>query len=285
MTYCVTCQRHLNGAFSCAGCGTPSHELLQVETSATGNDPVSAPEFAAGAPAAQGQSPGMADDGRYGSYGGGDVYGVEHGVALGEGQDDERGAHDEYGEGEHAPVPAGRRGRRARKQPWRRRRIAGMGLVLGAGLVTLGVTGLTSEGALRLPSPGFPSDDSDESGHGDGKGGGVDGDGAGNRRLPPAGESGTDAPSGSPSPSASSSVSAQPSDPAGTVGDPDGSPATEPSTATTTGSVTTPPDHGPSHTPEDPEPSRTTPADPPSEPPRPTEEPPPPCDRFLWWCT
>ena len=40
MDYCHQCQRHLNGALACAGCGTPVEELRHLSPSAPAADPV-----------------------------------------------------------------------------------------------------------------------------------------------------------------------------------------------------------------------------------------------------
>ncbi|MGW3779377.1 SCO2400 family protein, partial [Streptomyces sp. NPDC005091] len=40
MDYCHSCQRHLNGALACAGCGTPAEALSHYATPAlSGHEP------------------------------------------------------------------------------------------------------------------------------------------------------------------------------------------------------------------------------------------------------
>ncbi|WP_443742646.1 SCO2400 family protein [Streptomyces verrucosisporus] len=99
MTYCVTCRRHLNGALSCPGCGTPSHGLAPVDPSAG----------AFADPYGQGSGPHGGGD-AYGGYTAdyGDAYGAE--AYGGRGDRVGPGAHGEQDGGpDGGPARAGRR--------------------------------------------------------------------------------------------------------------------------------------------------------------------------------
>ncbi|QGV80775.1 SCO2400 family protein [Streptomyces ficellus] len=275
MDYCHQCQRHLNGALACAGCGTPVEDLRHDDPQMTAAEhvyeldrderhPPAAPRRA------RGEAPG-------------------------------RGAR--------RARPAARRsrpvGRRARKRRGRTLLVGLGALILAAGLLSLAELAMEHPGedgaatAVRQDDRAAPEplpDGPDGSELPDGPspvgepvtatsstgepGDGDAGDGTG--------ESG--APSSAPGASASApggEAGTGPSAP-GRSGDPEESGAPEvpeqedPAPADPPPAEPDEPDSP--DTPEDPAPEDPPPADPPPADPTPTPTPTESCDWFLWWC-
>ncbi|WP_327118938.1 hypothetical protein OG206_22685 [Streptomyces sp. NBC_01341] len=210
MDYCHPCQRHLNGALACAGCGTPADALAPYAVSA--------------APARPGRDEGPARE--------------------------TSAASEATGHRRRAPeVPPRRRGRRGHRRRGRTLLLTATGVVLAVGALSLAELAIepggdsgaaeyvseatdTATGSAPVASSGVEPDDAgpvdaptvvpvtaSRSGETEGK----DGDGGDGSATPGASASATRP--GSPSPSASSS---DPDGPAGTEGPSDPSHSTGP---------------------------------------------------------
>ncbi|MEU9089271.1 hypothetical protein ACIOEW_02605 [Streptomyces sp. NPDC087901] len=117
MDYCQPCQRHLNGALACAGCGTPAEALSPYAGSALlGHEPEARDEQAAASHPSGGRR-------RRG-----------HDAARTRG-----GTHGGHGPGRRraAPDERPRRGRRGRSRRGRKVLLVLLGVVLAAGALSL----------------------------------------------------------------------------------------------------------------------------------------------------
>ncbi|MFJ8647369.1 hypothetical protein ACIRNI_14765 [Streptomyces sp. NPDC093546] len=269
MDFCHQCQRHLNGALACAGCGTPAEELRH-------DDPHTS----------------AADD-----------------LVIELSRDEEPPAGPRRARTGQANRRRSRSaGRRARKRRGRKVLIGLGALVLAAGALSLAELAIEHPGedgaatAVRQddmaetaqPAPNEPSGDSErpdgpspisasastvsDGPSGDDEPGEGDGDGEG---VQASGVPGASASPGAPSPGASAP---------GAPGAPTASPAPgEPGAPAPEDPALDEPDPGTDPNPEEPgqgdgdPPSKPAPEPPPSQPspdPTPTES----CDWFLWWC-
>ncbi|MFF8829409.1 hypothetical protein [Streptomyces sp. NPDC015131] len=303
MDYCHQCQRHLNGALACPGCGTPVEELRHDDDRTPAAEHVYELDRVVELPPA---APRRAREGRAG----------ERRAREGRAQ---------QGAATRRARPASRRarpvGRRARRRRGRTVLVGLAGLVLAAGLLSLAELAMEHPGedgaataiqqddrAVPQPPPdrpqgsGAPEDPSPvtepvvaTSGTPDrpeGGADGVDGDAAG--------ESG--APSRAPG-AAASGGAARGGAAAGTGGEPGGGEEAppeqggpeEPGAPDGPGGPQPqdpePQDPGATGDPDepapgDPGPGDPPPAEPPPPPPPPAPEPSPSetCDWFLWWC-
>ncbi|MEU7277397.1 hypothetical protein AB0A69_01175 [Streptomyces sp. NPDC045431] len=267
MDFCHQCQRHLNGALACAGCGTPAEELRH-------DDP---------------HTP-AADD-----------------LVIELSRDEEPPAGPRRARTQADRRRGRTVGRRARKRRGRKVLIGLGALLLAAGALSLAELAIEHPGedgaatAVRQddmaetaqPAPNEPSGDSErpdgpspitasastvsdrpsgdaEPGEGDGEGEGAQASGAPGASASPGAPSPGASDSGAPDAPAASEAPGEPGAPA-----PEGPAPGEPDPGTD-------PDPGPDPGNDDP-PSDPAPEQPPSQPspdPTPTES----CDWFLWWC-
>lgn len=256
MNYCHPCQRHLNGALACPGCGAPA------ETYAA---PVAVePAVAAEVPPESGESEGEAERA--------DPDGVEGGARAG-------------------AVTASRRDRKAAAHRRRRRRTLFVvtGFVLAAGGLSLAELGVDASVLPGFSTPG-PAAEEDDGQSGDGEPASDPEETAGPANATPGAATSTASPdaSESASPSASADDEEPEPDPTETEGPQQPPQATEEGGAGGAGGNTGADGGTGASNPPPPEASR--PADPPSADPTPPHPDPAPtptrkCDRFLWWCT
>ncbi|MCG0287692.1 hypothetical protein [Streptomyces sp. PSAA01] len=255
MDYCSPCRRHLNGAVSCPGCGTPAGDL--------------------GLPAAASDT---AHEG-----------GADTPAPRAERRADRRAAQASLAAGatrasRRKPKPRliGSRARRARRG--RGRRVTIMAAVLGPVLAAMFVAELATEGHWResSPSPSRQEPVADRSGGVSDSDEPVTQDTSGPSELPSASDSGQDedkdASKDKDKDKGKGDGKAE-DDKDGTSSDPDGDSSSDPSDATSSapgGPGTTQGPTAPSH------PGPTAPA---TVAPTPTPSPPETCNRFLWWCT
>lgn len=124
MDFCQPCQRHLNGALACAGCGTPAEALSPYAAPAPfGHEPDARDEKAAPSPSGGRRRRG-------------------HGAAR-----TGRGAHGPGGRERGEPREARpRRGRRGRSRRGRTVLLVLLGVVLAAGALSLAELGLEPDG-------------------------------------------------------------------------------------------------------------------------------------------
>ncbi len=278
MDFCPPCQRHLNGALACPGCGTPVETLHAWRR----EDPAVPPghegggaEPAGGAGTALAEEPveepaGASAEEPEGEYG---EYGDE--VPRGRRADRRQGRR----RGAAAEDPSAGRSRRDRKAAAHRRRrnralLIAAGFVLAAGALSLAELGLEIPGSKPDPA-----------------GSGQEAPDGGAAEVEPEESAGgaVEAPVREESPSPSASTSASPSASESPGGEE--SPQAEEEPEAEEGASSAPADGPPSA-----DPTAAPPADPPSEPetpepapttgePEPEPEPSETCDRFLWWCT
>lgn len=274
MDYCYQCRRHLNGALTCAGCGTAAEELRQHTPHA---------------PAQPGAE--AADDAGHET---GHETGAETGAGAGDTGDDELlvAGHDRTdGRAEGHDVRTHRRRRTGprRKRSKRKRRITAgvLGLVLAAAGLSLAQLAIESS-AERSATSVKEENPVDFDGGSDASDGPADpaepGDPAATGAAGTAGAADASAsPSGSGDPSASASANAS-ADASTSADDTSADPGT---------SATPRPTGTPAPGESAPEsPGATTPADEPTSqappPPDPDPEPTPSesddCTRIFWWC-
>ncbi|MFF9505402.1 hypothetical protein ACF1BU_18830 [Streptomyces sp. NPDC014724] len=130
MDYCHPCQRHLNGALACAGCGTPVEAL----------SPYVAPAFSGHEPDAVHETPAPPRPGGRRRRG----HGADRPARAGHGS---RGA-DRRGGGE-GPAAREGRGRRAHRRRGRTALFAVLGVVLAAGVLSLAQLAIEPNGDDR----------------------------------------------------------------------------------------------------------------------------------------
>ncbi|GGT13438.1 hypothetical protein P6B95_15835 [Streptomyces atratus] len=121
MDYCHPCQRHLNGALACAGCGTPAEALSHYAT----------PAFSGHEPDAERETPAPSQPGGRRRRG--------HGAAQ-----PARGTH-----GSHRPdrrAGAQGRGRRTHRRRGRTALLVVLGVVLAAGALSLAELAIEPKG-------------------------------------------------------------------------------------------------------------------------------------------
>lgn len=276
MDYCPQCRRHLNGALTCAGCGTPAEELRQYTPVQPGSHHSRLP----GGGGRNGEGHGEYEAAPVGDYG----------LVSGDRTDDSaprrnssrrKGSSRKAGRGRAAQDNAPRRSgpRRARSRRGRRILIGTLGVMLAAGALSLAELAMESSGGDNATSvkeerpvdyeggpqdtdrPAVPDDPSTSATPGAGSGTGASGEAS-----PDGG--------GDPSASGAAEVSSAAPDAGGTATTGPGSPG-----------------------PDDPESGTTGPAEPTDEPTSdapPSADPPPPapsptpsetCTRWLWFCT
>ncbi len=254
MDYCSPCRRHLNGAVSCPGCGTPAGEL--------------------GLPSA------ASDTER---EGGADTPGPRA-----ERRADRRAAQASPASGASGTTRASRRkpkprlfGSRARRaRRGRGRRVTIMAAVLGPVLAAVFVAELATEGHWResSPSPSRQEPVADRSGGVSDSDEPVTQDTSGPSELPSASDSGQGEDEDASKDKGKDDGKSKGED-GDTSPDPDGDSSSDPSDATSSapgGPGATQGPTTPSH------PGSTAPA---TVAPTPTPSPSETCDRFLWWCT
>ncbi|MEV5769999.1 hypothetical protein AB0L49_01835 [Streptomyces antimycoticus] len=251
MDYCSPCRRHLNGAVSCPGCGTPAEDLgLPSATSDTAH------EGGADTPAPRAER-----------------------------RADRRAAQTSPASGatrasRRKPKPRliGSRARRARRG--RGRRVTIMAAVLGPVLAAVFVAELATEGHWResSPSPSRQEPVADRSGGVSDSDDPATQDRSGPSELPSASDSGQGEHKDASEDKGKDDGKSK-DDKGDTSSDPDGDSSSDPSDATSSapgGPGTTQGPTTPSH------PGPTAPA---TVAPTPTPSPSETCDRFLWWCT
>ncbi|MFD9092099.1 hypothetical protein [Streptomyces collinus] len=280
MDFCHPCQRHLNGALACPGCGAPA-QSLPAHTAA----PV-APTYAGAVAAPYGQQTFTETPARpYDGPDGGGLHEGHYGHDLHEGHDvhdvpedqDGRDGHDLSG-GEDADEPRGRSARRDRKAAAHRRRrrrllLVGAGFVLAAGGLSLAELGTDAPfSPFSGDSPAVTRDATVDGGAS------ASPDRTAAPLDAPSGAAGKPGASASADPSASASASESPKDKASKSPSATGE-AAQP--ATTGGGPTTsaPAGPAPSH------PASTPTSAPTTSQPTPQPSPTRTCNRFLWWCT
>ncbi|WP_327236772.1 hypothetical protein OG349_25370 [Streptomyces sp. NBC_01317] len=264
MDYCHQCRRHLNGALTCAGCGTPAEELRQ-----------SAPEPPA---PRQNRSPGQDGRADQGHEEFADAPESEIEPLVGHHPDRDRSDRRERPDRRRS-APSRTGPRRARGKRGRRIVVGVLAVVLAAGALSLaqlaleppgddGASAVKEEASTEFDGrpdgtakPVAPDDPGPAATSGTGKGGSPGPDGSGK----PGGKESPD-----PGDSATSSESPAPGDtePADT-GAPD---SPDPSDSASGPGTPTDPSDGP------------TTAAPTSASPTPTPEPTETCTRILWWC-
>ncbi|WP_086707585.1 SCO2400 family protein [Streptomyces antimycoticus] len=253
MDYCSPCRRHLNGAVSCPGCGTPAEDLgLPSATSDT------AQEGGADTPAPRAER-------RAGRRA------RETSPASGATRASRR---------KPKPRLIGSRARRARRG--RGRRVTIMAAVLGPVLAAVFVAELATEGHWResSPSPSRQEPVADRSGGVPDSDDPVTQDTSGPSEPPSASDGGQgEDKDASRDKDRGKDDGKSEDDKDDTSSDPDGDSSSDPSDATSSapgGPGTTQGPTTPSH------PGPTAPA---TVAPTPTPSPSETCDRFLWWCT
>ncbi|AJZ85529.2 SCO2400 family protein [Streptomyces sp. AgN23] len=251
MDYCSPCRRHLNGAVSCPGCGTPAEDLgLPSATSDT------AQEGGADTPAPRAER-------RAGRRA------RETSPASGATRASRR---------KPKPRLIGSRARRARRG--RGRRVTIMAAVLGPVLAAVFVAELATEGHWResSPSPSRQEPVADRSGGVPDSDDPVTQDTSGPSEPPSASDGGQGEDKDASRDKGKDDGKSE-DDKDDTSSDPDGDSSSDPSDATSSapgGPGTTQGPTTPSH------PGPTAPA---TVAPTPTPSPSETCDRFLWWCT
>ncbi|AQW50542.1 hypothetical protein SHXM_04005 [Streptomyces hygroscopicus] len=261
MDYCSPCRRHLNGAVSCPGCGTPAGDLgLPSAASDTAH------EGGADTPAPRAE---RRADRRTG------------------GRADRRAAQASPASGatpasRRKPKPRlfGSRARRARRG--RGRRVTIMAAVLGPVLAAVFVAELATEGHWResSPSPSRQEPVADRSGGVSDSDEPVTQDTTGPSELPSASDSGQgegkDASEGKGKGKDDGKSEDEKDD---TSSDPDGDSSSDPSDTTSSAPG------GPGTAQRPTTPSHPGPTAPATVAPTPTPSPSETCNRFLWWCT
>ncbi|GAA1669160.1 SCO2400 family protein [Streptomyces yatensis] len=251
MDYCSPCRRHLNGAVSCPGCGTPAGDLgLPAAASDTAH------EGGADTPAPRAERRA-------------DRRAAQASPAVGATRASRR---------KPKPRLIGSRARRARRG--RGRRVTIMAAVLGPVLAAVFVAELATEGHWResSPSPSRQEPVADRSGGVSDSDEPVTEDTSGPSELPSASDSGQDEDKDASKDKDKGDGKSE-DDKDGTSSDPDGDSSSDPSDATSSapgGPGTTQGPTAPSH------PGPTAPA---TVAPTPTPSPSETCNRFLWWCT
>ncbi|WP_143608457.1 SCO2400 family protein [Streptomyces sp. CB03234] len=267
MDYCHQCQRHLNGALACAGCGTPAEELRHDDAHVSAAD---------------------------------HVYELDRDEEY-----PPAGPRRARGQARRAQPPVSRRsrpaGRRARKRRGRKVLIGVVALILAAGLLSLAelaiehpgedgaATAVQEQDAVLLEPPpeqpegsGRPDAPSpvdepvaETSASGDPEDG------------PGAGEAESGAPSGAPGTSASARSGEPGTGPSAPQpsGDPEEPGAPDAPAPDDSAPADPPPDNpGNPGNPDEPAPDEPAPDDPPPSQPSPEPSPTESCDWFLWWC-
>ncbi|KFF95629.1 hypothetical protein IQ62_41155 [Streptomyces scabiei] len=283
MDYCHPCQRHLNGALSCSGCGASAEECrTHPDALSAGDDTTADPhespfEPAEAAPVSPGgrrargrgrgaraarQAPDV--DGRAGA---------SEQVAGGDGPEADGPPGRSRGRGRGRDARAGRRDRKAAAHRRRRRRVlmVGAGLLLAAGGLSLAELGM--EAPPKEPRAASVDDVSDAS-----PSASVDGaEEAGGGPVGPADtEKGRKKPDKSPSPSASESGKSKDED----ADEDDDKPADRSASNATVSPA--PPAGNPTPDPED---ADDPTADPTADETAPQPSPSATCKQFLWWCS
>lgn len=246
MDFCHPCQRHLNGALACPGCGTPV-ETLRAQR----QEPVAPAGYEGEAYGAArvGEDPGGYDD-------------EPHGRREPEPNPDE--------------APVARESRRDRKAAaHRRRRNRTLLIVAGFVLATggLSLTELGTDAPESTPKPTAAGEETAD-------GGGTELEPAKSPSGAPAAVTSAESPG--PGASGSPSASESPEDEESEKADDEaGQDASSAPVETPTTDPATPEAPEAPEEPETPEPDPTTKEPEPEPEPEPSET----CDRFLWWCT
>jgi hypothetical protein len=142
MDYCHPCQRHLNGALACAGCGTPVEALSHYATPAlSGHEPDAerantAPPMPAGRRRSRGDAEPARGGHARGSRGARAPGGSRRGGRAESGGSDGPGGREERGGREGRGAKEGR-GRRSHRRRGRTALLAVLGVVLAAGALSL----------------------------------------------------------------------------------------------------------------------------------------------------
>ncbi|MEV0490782.1 SCO2400 family protein [Streptomyces atratus] len=145
MNYCHPCQRHLNGALACAGCGTPAEALSHYATPAlSGHEPdteraKAAPSMSAGGRRSRGAAEPAPGGHARGSRGARTPGGSRRGVRAesdGPGGREGRGGRGNRRGREGRGTKEGR-GRRSHRRRGRTALLAVLGVVLAAGALSL----------------------------------------------------------------------------------------------------------------------------------------------------
>ncbi|MFV5991087.1 hypothetical protein ACNPQM_01130 [Streptomyces sp. NPDC056231] len=143
MDYCHPCQRHLNGALACAGCGTPVEALSHYATPAlSGHEPdAERAKTAPPVPAGRRRSRGAAEPARRGGR-------ARSGGSDGPAGRQERGGRGKRRGREGRGVREGR-GRRSHRRRGRTALLAVLGVVLAAGALSLARSAIGPNGDDR----------------------------------------------------------------------------------------------------------------------------------------
>ncbi|MER6469465.1 SCO2400 family protein [Streptomyces collinus] len=272
MDFCHPCQRHLNGALACPGCGAPA-QSVPVHAAA----PV-APTYAGAVAAPYGQqtftqTPARPYDDREGPYDG-DLHEDHDGQDVHEDHD----GHDPSGGGEDPDEPRGRSARRDRKAAAHRRRrrrllLVGAGFVLAAGGLSLAELGTDAPfSPFSGDSPAVTRDATVDGGAS------ASPDRTAAPLDAPSGAAGKPGASASADASASASASESPKDKASKSPSATGETA-RPATAGAGSTASAPAPPAPS------QPASTPTSAPTTSQPTPQPSPTRTCNRFLWWCT